>query len=307
MTYTIFRGDCLEEMKGIASGSVDLILTDPPYGTIKGIKGMRTDWDDVIDMPAMFLECFRILRPNGALILFGQEPFTSKLILSGHGSMPFSHRLVWIKEHFGSPFMVSKVPANYVEDMVVYFKRSDDFREHPLKPWFDSELIAAGLTRAEAVKRFGSTAGHYFTDGRQFTVPSESKLQTIQAATGRFDKPYAEIKRIDQAFRDEIKARWPRTFNLAPGKKFKSNVLQYKRDLTGLHPTQKPVALLVDLIETYSRPGDTVLDFTMGSGSTGVAALKTARPFIGIERDPEYFGVARDRLATAKDEMDAAV
>lgn len=100
--------------------------------------------------------------------------------------------------------------------------------------------------------------------------------------------PYAEMFEIDR--------RFARRFNLADGAKYKSNVLQYKKDYTGLHPTQKPVALLADIIMTYSNPGETVMDFTMGSGSTGVACANTGRKFIGIEMDEGYFNIAKDRI-----------
>jgi len=67
----------------------------------------------------------------------------------------------------------------------------------------------------------------------------------------------------------------------------------------GLHPTQKPIALLEYLIKTYTNDGDTVLDFTMGSGSTGVAAKNTNRKFIGIEMDKKYFDIAKNRIEGA--------
>jgi len=89
------------------------------------------------------------------------------------------------------------------------------------------------------------------------------------------------------------------TFNLPHGAKYKSNVLEYRKDYTGHHPTQKPVALLADLVETYTNEGDTVLDFTMGSGSTGVACANTGRKFIGIEMDADFFQVATDRITVA--------
>ena len=68
-----------------------------------------------------------------------------------------------------------------------------------------------------------------------------------------------------------------------------------------VHPTQKPVALMEYLIKTYTNEGDTVLDFTMGSGSTGVAAVNTGRNFIGIELDADYFGIAEQRINAAKE------
>ena len=103
-------------------------------------------------------------------------------------------------------------------------------------------------------------------------------------------KTYAELKPIDDQFKKDL----PSTFNLWEGNKYKSNILKYKKDYQGLHPTQKPVALLEDLIKTFSNEGDTVVDLTMGSGSTGVACKNTGRNFI-IEKDDEYFGIAKER------------
>ena len=99
---------------------------------------------------------------------------------------------------------------------------------------------------------------------------------------------------------EAINRRFSRRFNLPKGAKYKSNVLEYKKDYTGLHPTQKPVALMEDLIRTYTNKGDTVLDFTMGSGTTGVAAKNLNRKFIGIELDEVYFDIARKRIGEAK-------
>lgn len=96
--------------------------------------------------------------------------------------------------------------------------------------------------------------------------------------------------------RDGYKEKTKSVFNLWQGGKSKSNILSYKRDADKLHPTQKPILLLEDLIKTYSNEGDTVLDFTMGSGSTGVACINTNRNFIGIELDENYFSIAKDRI-----------
>ena len=88
----------------------------------------------------------------------------------------------------------------------------------------------------------------------------------------------------------------PSTFNLWEGKKYKSNILKYKKDYNGFHPTQKPIALLEDLIKTFSNEGDLVVDLTIGSGSTAIAALNTGRFFIGIEKDDKYFEIAQKRI-----------
>ena len=103
--------------------------------------------------------------------------------------------------------------------------------------------------------------------------------------------PYSELEMLNE--------KYTATFNLWQGGKSKSNVLEYKKDNDGYHPTQKPVALLEDLIQTYSNEGNTVLDFTMGSGSTGVACVNTNRNFIGIELDEGYFNIATQRIDTA--------
>ena len=94
----------------------------------------------------------------------------------------------------------------------------------------------------------------------------------------------------------ELNKSQQKIFNLPENVKVKSNVLQYKKDYGGFHPTQKPVELLTDLIKTYSNEGDLVLDFTMGSGSTGVACKILNRDFIGIELDEEYHETATGRI-----------
>jgi site-specific DNA-methyltransferase (adenine-specific) len=84
------------------------------------------------------------------------------------------------------------------------------------------------------------------------------------------------------------------------GSRYPLNTLYFKRDKTKEHPTQKPVALLEYLIKTYTNEGETVLDFTMGSGSTGVACVNTNRNFIGIEKEQEYFEIAKARIEACK-------
>lgn len=304
----LYNGDCLEVMAGLEAGGADLVLCDPPYGTVGGIAGGegidhgmkgRTDWDDALDPSAVFSLLNKIARPNATVILFSQEPYSSRLVTQAHGSIPFAYRMAWIKDHFANALLAKKAPLSYFEDMLVFVKAFDSFLGHPLKAYFDTELEASGMARKAAVARWGSSASHYFTDGRQFMIPSASRLEEMQRDTGRFQMPYDEMKSISAAFRDETRERFPKIFNLPPGQKYKSNVLTYRKDYDGFHPTQKPVALLEDLIRTYSNEGDTVLDFTMGSGSTGVACANTGRRFIGIERDTGYFAIAQQRIAGA--------
>ena len=113
-------------------------------------------------------------------------------------------------------------------------------------------------------------------------------------------KEFTELKKIDTEYRTDLlkqmNEQYPSTFNLWEGKKYKSNILKYKKDYTGHHPTQKPVLLLEDLIKTFSNENDLVVDLTMGSGSTGVACKNTNRNFIGIEQDEKYFEIAKQRI-----------
>lgn len=298
----LMQGDCLDRMKEIPSGSVDMILTDPPYGTVKGVAdgnvnhGMKgkTSWDEIISHKEMLSECNRILRTNGSLVLFSQDPYTAKLMTETHGNLPFSYRLTWLKDHFANSLIAKKAPVNYTEDICVFFKKYDTLNQHPLREY--SRCLMSGANTN--LKKINSDLGHRrfehfaYTDSTQFGLCTEKTYIEFLSFYGVSDfKPYSELIEIDRAFN--------RAFNLPEGKKYKSNVLQYKKDYTGLHPTQKPVALLEDLIKTYSNEGNTILDFTMGSGSTGVAAKNLNRKFIGIELSSEYFNIAKERIENA--------
>jgi len=221
----IYNGDCRHEIKKIKPGTVDLILTDLPYGTAKGMRSSpaslttglsANEWDDAIDPVEVFEMADHLLRPKGRAIFFSQEPYTSKLITNAPNKISFKYRMIWLKNHFANCLLAKKAPVNYYEDIIVFGKNGNE--EH----------------------------------------------QSI--------------------------------FNLWEGKAFKSNVLEYSKDLDGYHPTQKPQKLLIDLINTFSNKGDLVVDFTMGSGSTGVACKTCDRSFIGIEMDKKYFETAKSRL-----------
>ncbi|EAS6352186.1 site-specific DNA-methyltransferase [Salmonella enterica] len=295
MNHTIHHGDCLDVMPTLEPGSVDLIVCDPPYGTMKGASldtwdAATTQWDVAIEPVALFAACERILRVNGALVLFAQEPYTSRLITQAHDNLPFSYRLVWEKEHFGNPLTAKKAPASYFEDVLVFFKKYELNLNCPMREY--SRRLKA-FTRATAVqveRRLGHRGADHFLgcDAIQFSLPTRSTYEQLTAAYNLNAMPgflaYDEMK-LPQ-----------RVFNLPPGKRHKSNILKYARDRERYHPTQKPVTLLEDLIQTYSNPGDIVLDFTMGSGSTGVACFNTGRRFIGIEKEQRYFDIAAARI-----------
>lgn len=298
----LWQGDCLELMKQIPDGSVDAVICDLPYGTLKGaeLKGWdksTTSWDECIEHKPLLEEYNRVLRPNGALLLFSQDPFTGKLMTETHGNLPFSYRYTWLKDHFANPLIAKKAPVNYTEDICVFFKKYDTLAQHPLREYSTNIMKFIGKGLKEINQDLGHRrAEHFFyLDSTQFGLCTEKTYNEL-IARYRIDamagfKSYAELMEIDR--------RFARRFALPENSKFKSNVLQYKKDYSGLHPTQKPVKLLEDLIRTYTEAGDTVLDNTMGSGTTGVACRNTGRRFIGIELDPNYFEIAEQRIKAA--------
>lgn len=308
----LLKGDCLVESEKIESGSVDLILTDLPYGTMKGaaLDGWgpnKTDWDDALSPSDIFEVANRILRRNGKLVLFSQEPYTSRLITEAHPNLPFSYRMIWEKDHFANSLIAKKAPVSYFEDILVFSKlggleNSGVNANHPLKKIFNDARERSGKSKRFFIDLVGSSALHYFTNGVQFRIPTESKYNIIKDHLD-IKYSYVELKDIDGEYKRTETERhyeeYPPVFNLWEGGKYKSNILRYKKDYDGYHPTQKPVLLLEDLIKTYSNEGDTVVDLTMGSGSTGVAAANAGRKFIGIEQDEGYFEIARKRIADA--------
>ena len=306
------QGDCLIEAENIPSGSVDLILTDLPYGTMTGIDKEyvgygRKDggghlWDIAIDPTNVYEIANRILRKNGKMVLFSQEPYTSKLINNAIPNVPFSYRMIWEKDNFANALLVNKAPVSYYEDVLVFSKTHDTEDLHPLRNYLKECKEKSGMTNKQFNHLFSdyynkqgcrdrSVLEHYWVPS-QFMLPTKEIYEKILQPTGYFPIPYTELKAIDDQFKKDL----PSTFNLWEGNKYKSNILKYKKDYDGYHPTQKPVALLEDLIKTYSNEGDTVVDLTMGSGSTGVACKKTGRNFIGIELNDGYFGIAKERI-----------
>ena len=318
------HGDCLELMKNIPGGSVDLVLTDPPYGTMKGAeldgwKNQTTEWDTAIEPTKIFEQISRILRQNGKAILFSQEPYTSRLITSAIPSLPFIYRAMWYKNVHANALLSKSAMVSRYEDICIFTKPHDAECTNELRNYFRRVLEFIG---AKSCKEINARLGHrkaehcfYVTEGKravknaiggkadhvtrigssQFALCTEQTYNEIVSVFG-IDKmdgflPYSELARMNE--------KYTATFNLWQGGKSKSNVLEYKKDNDGYHPTQKPVALLEDLIQTYSNEGDTVLDFTMGSGSTGVACVNTNRRFIGIELDDKYFNIAKQRIDAA--------
>jgi site-specific DNA-methyltransferase (adenine-specific) len=325
---TLLFGDCLIESDKIESGTVDLILTDLPFGTMKGldaepIKGDNNrnyvagggykkgyDWDAIIEPKKVYEIANRILRKNGKMVLFCQEPFTTQLINEAMPNIPFSYRAIWEKNDFANCLFAKKAMVNYYEDILLFSKNhiKHDFEGmHPLRAYFKIVIDFIGLN----LKQINTKLGHrraehtFYIDSTQYGLCTEKTYIELIDVFGidkmEGFKNFAELKQIDTEYRTELlrqmNEQYPSTFNLWEGNKYKSNILKYKKDYNGFHPTQKPILLLEDLIKTFSNENDLVVDLTMGSGSTGVACKKTGRHFIGIEKDENYYNVAVRRVS----------
>jgi site-specific DNA-methyltransferase (adenine-specific) len=234
----LMLGDCLERMKEIESGSVDMILTDPPYGTT------ACKWDSIIPLEPMWGQLKRIIKPNGAIVMTASQPFTSILTCS---NLPmFRYDWVYDKPAGTGFFNAKKMPLRNHESILVFYSRLPTY--NPQK--------TQGHKRKTAVKKVVYSECY----GKAFKKTSYDSTE-----------------------------RYPRSIQRFNSEKQKSN----------LHPTQKPAALMEYLIKTYTNENETVLDFTMGSGSTGVAAKNLNRKFIGIELDEGYFEIAKERIENA--------
>jgi len=296
----LILGDCLLESEQIENGSVDLILTDLPYGTMNGFAGI--DWDFAIDPVKDFNIANRILRKNGKMVLFSQEPYTSQLITHAIPNVPFNYRMIWEKDNFANALLCNKAPVGMFEDVLVFSKLEDSNDNHPLREYAEKVHQFIGLPLRDIFEGLGMVKVRFFRySDTQFSLcPEKTYIKLINIyGIDKMDGfiPFNKLKEIDILVKSDL---FPSVFNLWEGNKYKSNILKYKKDYNGFHPTQKPVLLLEDLVKTFSNEGNLVVDLTMGSGSTGVACKNTNREFIGIEKDEGYFKIAQTRIQDAQ-------
>ncbi len=241
-------GDCIEVMKTLEDGSIDAIITDPPYGTT------ACKWDSVIDFELMWEQLNRIIKPNGAIVLFGSEPFSSALRMSNIKN--YKYDWVWDKMRGSNIFNAKTMPLKQHEIISVFFNDVCNYNPQP------RELKESTKKRSRR---------------------SMNDLKVGESSIGsNFTAFKSNNKNKDFGYPQTIL-----TFT-------KESNNQYKKVV--FHPTQKPIALMEYLIKTYTNENETVLDFTMGSGSTGVACKQTNRNFIGIEKEKNYFKIAQERI-----------
>ena len=234
MKVDLYKGDCLEVMdelitKGIV---VDAIITDPPYGTT------ACKWDSVIPFPEMWERLNKLIKPNGAIVLFGSEPFSSALRMSNIKN--YKYDWVWNKKNISNPMHAKFRPLSIHENIIIFSNK-----KHEYFPQKTNLEIEREWTQRESEHHAG-------------------KNGTTGKTKGKYPKSIIEFSNANQ------KAK--------------------------VHPTQKPVALMEYLIKTYTNEDELVLDFTMGSGTTGVACKNLNRNFIGIEMDEGYFDIAKKRI-----------
>jgi site-specific DNA-methyltransferase (adenine-specific) len=243
----LMHGDCLELMKSIPDGSVDMVLTDPPYGTT------ACKWDSVIPFEPMWAQLKRVTKKNGAIVMTASQPFTSALVMSN--VKMFKYEWIWEKA-VGSNFAALKYqPMKEHENILVFSCSTHQY--YPVK---------------QPRKGTGKARLSYGNNG-----------STTGEATGSLKFNGFTPDTYDHDWRNPSSVQF---FN-------------NRESGRGLHPTQKPVALMEYLIKTYTNEGETVLDFTMGSGTTGVAAKNLHRSFVGIELDEGYFNIAKERIDRA--------
>ena len=301
----IYNMDCLEGMKQIPDGSVDAVICDLPYGTMKGIvnapgwENCSCEWDSIIPTDKLFAEYDRVLRTNGTAVLFSQEPYTSHLrTYPKKSNLRFCYPLIWRKGSAGNALMSYKAPVSVFEDMNVFIKPYDSNGTNLLREYFAAVLKFIGKPKRDIMQAIGQGADHVFrVDSTQWALCTADTYGDIIRQYG-IDKmqgfrTYEDLQSEDIAFKEKYK----RVFNLPEGKSQLLNVFDFDKDpREALHPTQKPVALIRRLVLTYTNEGDTVLDNCMGSGTTAIACIKEHRHFIGFELNKEYFDKAVRRI-----------
>ena len=221
-------------MQKFPEKSIDMVLCDLPY--------QMTDckWDIMIPFDKLWEQYNRIVKDNGAVVLFAAQPFTTKVISSN--LKQFKYCWYWVKPYSTGFCFAKYQPMRKVEDICVFYKKGVTYYPQGLKE-----------VKNPKTKHNKNTEGYIYSG---------------------LNKPYT-----------------PKWTN------YPTNILNYAGVYKNrIHPTQKPVELLEYLIKTYTVEGETVLDNCMGSGSTGEACINTGRRFIGIEKDENYYKLAKERL-----------
>lgn len=315
MSFELFNGDCLEVMKTLKPKSVDLILTDLPYGVTD------LEWDIIIPFDKMWSEFNRVLKDCGTIALTATNPFASSLINSNLDM--FKYEWVWIKNK-PTGFVFSKTqPLRNVEYILVFQKHKYQYDSNlEMRNYFQAVKSFIDKTQKQINTDMGNRfAEHcFYIKSKQFNLPDE---KTYNKLTDMYNlknmvgyKSFEELNSYKHKYNPQGLQKIEKQTKIKKSKKdwiystdslinkeyiveyenYPNQVLYFDMPNTKYHPTQKPVELMEYIIKTYTNENDIVLDCCMGSGSTGVAALNCNRRFIGIEKEYNYFEIANKRL-----------
>jgi len=240
----LILGDCLEEMKKIPDKSIDLILSDLPYGTT------ACKWDVIIPFEPLWEQYERVIKKQGAIVLTASQPFTSLLVTSNIAL--FKYNWIYEKARPGGFVSAKLKPLKNTEDILV----------------FSFGATANGSSRNMKYFPQGVKNGHEWGRPQKYNMKETGYGRESQKLKRKLD-----------------------------GTNYPRQIIKFNNPNNNvLHPTEKPVELMEYLIQTYTSENDLVLDSCMGSGTTGIACINTNRQFIGIEKDPNYFEVAKRRI-----------
>lgn len=283
---TIQKGDCCELIKKLPDGSVDAIITDPPYLYLKNQK-----LDKPFDEETFFSEAKRVLKRRGFIVMFGRGMafyrWNTRLADLGFS---FKEEVIWNKRYISCPY----APLMRIHESISIFSKNNDAINKCYVPYvetkqYDIQSMQNDIKRLmtcfhnvenmQAVKKYLDTKQIEYSeqqkDGFYISIPQKNR---------KCSRAVSVIKAIHSGYVER-------------------SIIQTGRDhYTMQHPTQKPVRLMERLSALVTQEGDLVLDPFMGSGSTGIACINTGRRFIGYEIDDEYFGIAKGRLEEAKTE-----
>jgi site-specific DNA-methyltransferase (adenine-specific) len=321
----LFNGDCLEELKNLPDRCIDLFLLDLPYNCTE------CEWDkDIIDLNKMWVQIKRTIKLNSLVVFFCTVKFGNTLINSN--PQWFKYDLIWEKQKSVGFLSANKSPLRSHEQIYIFgCNKNDDINiefNKDLRKYAGQLRNHINENRTSINGKMGDQSSQHFIDAfknTQFSIPTlESYTKLTQIYKLDELDYYIKYEDLKEQYEREIKEKIPlKTYNpqmtkgkpyktqggdfveiynavsvdkINTGERFPKSVLKFGHDKVKHHPTQKPILLLEYLIKTYSNEGDTICDFTMGSGSTGVAAKNLNRNFIGCEKNKTYFKIAEKRI-----------
>lgn len=223
----------------------------------------RCKWDSVIDTDKLWEEYKRILvKPTGVVALFSQQPFTTKLISANYDW--YKYNLIWKKNKTTQFLLANYRPMKCTEDICVFSPggAAAASRHKGNMTYNPQNLVPVNIVKKNSEKRIG-------------------KMLNQKHHLGQNNKLISN-------------AEYKQSFTNYP-----TEILEFDIESDTIHETQKPVKLIEYLIKTYSNPNETVLDNTMGSGTTGIGCILTNRKFVGIELEKKYFDLSKERLQKA--------